>query len=581
MEESVLDQDYEAQAVKDRQRRMRISDKTYAIRPARILGQGGFGVVIEGVHNHNSNWVPVAIKVTKQPYADQHEVQLTLHAAHPNVVRIYDSGVIEPGPGFSPVYKSYIVMELMEGSVNSYIAKHIGGPLHPELAASMFEDMVKAVKYLHSLNIYHRDIKPDNFLLDSNYRVKITDLGASKKFEDSNYVCKTLKGTPDFMEPGIYQTELGNAHNYNAVDADIYALGITLYHIAYDPKFRRLVGKMDKKNLKLGSEYISLPFSDQACPLLKELIVGMTRKHSKLQIEEILAYPWLVVNCKKQNPNEMTNSVLFQAAKAGSEDLVFEKINNHLRLIFVKSYLNNSQEALIGIIKRLLVYYSSEVKQLAEKSPLVSKLVQYSKIIAMSKVTMMRNWCSGSINNAQVQLDPISMVRLNNREVALSLADVIALVSLDPTLTDCKLQKLSSVDTSYRSKLEQVRELKEYDSDFENCALFFEATEGEIEDSTFPCYDVTVEINKGSFEQAVATLCGFSSPLTPHQVLQLNAYLMRTEYAIYTCAGLASCSETEIKAILDDKAKFFQPQLDQAFTIRQQQKAFVDQYAQN
>lgn len=192
------------------------------IRGFRILGElgrGGMGMVYraEQVSLHRE----VALKVlsrelTKDPAFVAKFVAEARSAAklqHPNVVQVFD--VEQDGDTY------YYAMELMHhGSLESWLRKH--GRMPAERALQVVADAAAGLAYAESLRITHRDIKPDNLMLDQHEVVKIADLGLARSDGETE---EKVAGTPHFMAP---EQVLRKPVDHRT---DLYALGCTFYRL--------------------------------------------------------------------------------------------------------------------------------------------------------------------------------------------------------------------------------------------------------------------------------------------------------------------------------------------------------------
>jgi len=189
------------------------------------LGEGGMGTVYEAIQVKLKR--QVALKVLPQESTKDEtflarfhrEAQAAASLNHPNIVQVYD---IAEDKGHH-----FFAMEYVDGEdVNDRLKRE--GRLPLEDALRVVEGVARGLNYAHKHGIIHRDIKPDNIMVDREGHVKLADLGLAKRVEDDSTVTRTGAGmgTPYYMAPE-------QAEDARSVDhrADIYALGVTWLHI--------------------------------------------------------------------------------------------------------------------------------------------------------------------------------------------------------------------------------------------------------------------------------------------------------------------------------------------------------------
>lgn len=186
------------------------------------LGRGGFGEVWKAEDVNLQRYV--AIKLPHFLPTERKRIERFLREGraaaqlrHPNIVGIYDAGVIED--------QHYLAIELVDGWA---LSEHgTDRNLTHLQIARMVADLAKAMHYAHTQGIIHRDIKPQNIVVRSDGRAQILDFGLAKSLDEN--VGLTLDGsvlgTPAYMSPEQAEGDIKNI----GPASDQYSLGATLY----------------------------------------------------------------------------------------------------------------------------------------------------------------------------------------------------------------------------------------------------------------------------------------------------------------------------------------------------------------
>jgi hypothetical protein len=196
--------------------------------PYRIIepvGRGGMASVFKAYEASLDRYV--ALKVLPPEFLHdptfaerfRREAQTIARLEHPQIIPIfaYDIDTASGTP--------WMAMRLISGGSLSQRIKR--GRLAPAECARILKDVGDALDYAHSAGVIHRDVKPQNVLLDDSGRVYLADFGIAKMVEASAHMTQTgmITGTPQYMAP---EQALGKAIDKSI---DIYALGIVAYEL--------------------------------------------------------------------------------------------------------------------------------------------------------------------------------------------------------------------------------------------------------------------------------------------------------------------------------------------------------------
>lgn len=189
------------------------------------IGQGGMGAVYRGQQLKLER--AVAIKILHKEHGTDYsyperfrrEAQVLAQMNHPNIVSVYDFGLVGD--------YLYYVMEYIEGTD---LHQLLGArQVTQARALEIMPALCDALHYAHEKGLVHRDIKPANVLVANDGRIKLADFGLAKRFDRPSTMLtmsNMAMGTPEYAAPEQYDTQAVIDHR-----ADIYALGVVFYQL--------------------------------------------------------------------------------------------------------------------------------------------------------------------------------------------------------------------------------------------------------------------------------------------------------------------------------------------------------------
>lgn len=189
------------------------------------IASGSFGAVYKGRHFQTGKHYAVKIITPEEDEVLEDfmvEISVLKRCKHENIVGFYGSWLKGE--------ELFIAMELCEGGAVSDIFSICQEPLTESQIAIVSRETLKAVVYLHSLGIIHRDIKGANILLTNSGDIKLVDFGVSAELKKPGERRNTLIGTPYWMAPEVVANKTGNQPY--GIESDLWSLGITLIELA-------------------------------------------------------------------------------------------------------------------------------------------------------------------------------------------------------------------------------------------------------------------------------------------------------------------------------------------------------------
>ncbi len=188
-----------------------------------VLGVGGMGVVYRAWDKQLAE--QVAIKTLRMDFASaepaalarfKQEIRLARKITHRNVVRTHDIGEVDG------LY--YITMEYVEGQSLKHLIQ-ARGSLPVNVALTVGKQLCRALEVAHEQGVIHRDIKPQNLIVEPSGTLKVMDFGIARLAKRSEGMTQAgmAVGTPEYMAP---EQLLGGDVDFRA---DLYAVGAVLF----------------------------------------------------------------------------------------------------------------------------------------------------------------------------------------------------------------------------------------------------------------------------------------------------------------------------------------------------------------
>jgi len=270
------------------------------------IGHGGFGIIY--LVNRKEDGKKYALKVLSEEKNSEknlkdfeHEIGILKKLYKMNqlyVLKLYDSGIFFT---YDKMKRNYFIVDFAEkGDLCRYLKDRIG--FGEDYAKIIFKKILEGMKYCHSENICHLDLKDANILLDDKYNPIINDFGLSQNIYDQDGQINKMTGkigTPYIRCPEMFEEQV----YYNGIDADIFSLGVLLFKLVfgirgflnaehhsyndiknknYEHYWERFKKSIEVRQLKLSPEF-------------KNLYLRMVAYESseRPRIDEILNDPWL------------------------------------------------------------------------------------------------------------------------------------------------------------------------------------------------------------------------------------------------------------------------------------------------
>jgi serine/threonine-protein kinase len=250
------------------------------------LGQGGMATVYLGKHLGLNKLM--AVKILPPASAQNrrvierfiHEARAAAKLEHPNIVQVYHVGVED---GYT-----FILMQYIDGqSLNELL--HQLGRLNVHQALSIMKQTARGLAAAHRQGIIHRDVKPDNILINKDGRVRVSDFGLARQIASlgERKSSDIIAGTPYYMSPEHWRGKGVDARS------DIYSLGATFYYALtgqhlFEAQSVAVMMKLHMSEPPKSPKVHEASLPDSVCTIILKMLQKSPRKRYQ-KMEEVVA----------------------------------------------------------------------------------------------------------------------------------------------------------------------------------------------------------------------------------------------------------------------------------------------------
>lgn len=269
-----------------------------------LLGRGGFATVYLGEHSYLGTQAAVKILyprlITTQGRSFHAEARISARLSHAHVVRVLEYGFQSGMP--------YLVMEYAPDG--SLARLHPKGQILPlDLVVRYARQTAKGLYYIHTSELIHRDIKPQNLLLDRQRRVLVSDLGIAIAAQGTaSFREEFIPGTPTYMAP---EQIMGHP----CFASDQYALAVVIYEwLCGAPPFQGTSEQIAEQHLRanppsLRQRVPSIP------PAVEQVVMRGLAKRPSQRYGDVLQFAAALQQAAEESAVEVRNVPLKQAAR--------------------------------------------------------------------------------------------------------------------------------------------------------------------------------------------------------------------------------------------------------------------------
>ena len=308
-------------------------------KPGEIIGVGAYGIIISAVDTQNNNQV-VAIKKLKR-ISDiidlkriAREILIMKYCQHENIIPLFDVIIhLNKDQNNNRTVDVYIVMEKMDSDLQKIIASK--QELSDEHYQFILYQMLRALYFLHSANIIHRDFKPSNVLINEDCTVKLCDFGMSRGIKEENallteYVVTRYYRAPEVMLSSHHYTKKIDVWSVGCAFAELLSKKFMFPGENYIAQIKLIIdvlGTQDVKDLDFISNSSAKNFVMQFQNIPKKNFSDILKCENPLAVD--LVEKMLVFNPdKRYSIEDCLNHPYLKNMREGIEDPVFTgKIN--------------------------------------------------------------------------------------------------------------------------------------------------------------------------------------------------------------------------------------------------------------